>query len=178
MLRSLHQLLDPLPARPDRTTMKFRQTLVVGLGSPHGDDQAGWLATDALAQRFPPNDPVLRKANSASELLDWIDGVGRLIIVDACLGLNRPGEFRCWRWPHRAMAIGKWAGSHDMPLAAVLDLAHRLGRLPPRVEVWGIQSGEQQLGDDLSAAVRDALPYLVDAIVESLHEVTPCTNDH
>ena len=48
-LRSVHQLRDSLAEAEDREIM----SLIVGLGSPHGDDQLGWVAIDRLRPRLP-----------------------------------------------------------------------------------------------------------------------------
>src|SRR5688572_26163325 len=49
-------------------------TLVVGIGSDHGDDRVGWLVADALQTRAPA-DVSVRHAKTPLDLLDWLDEI-------------------------------------------------------------------------------------------------------
>ncbi|MFV2065944.1 MAG: hypothetical protein ACC645_03120 [Pirellulales bacterium] len=58
-------------------------TRIIGLGSPHGDDQAGWLAVDRLAQ-IDELDAQPIALRITTDLLDYLDGCQHLILIDAC----------------------------------------------------------------------------------------------
>lgn len=58
------------------------RVLVVGVGSPHGDDQAGWRVADHVAAVLGGAIAV-RKASVPHDVLDWCDGRERLHLVDA-----------------------------------------------------------------------------------------------
>jgi hydrogenase maturation protease len=63
--------------------MKTLRILLAGLGSPHGDDQAGWLMVDELAEALSREDLVeCRKASIPIDLLDWIEPFDAVHIVD------------------------------------------------------------------------------------------------
>lgn len=82
------------------------ETLFVGVGSPHGDDRAGWLVADALSDLFGTDvstqasgtlnagglpsrkypSLAIRKTCIPADLLDWLDGAAKLIICDALCG--------------------------------------------------------------------------------------------
>ena len=94
------------------------RTLVAGIGSPHGDDQAGWLVADRLTRELHRDDVAVRKATSPTELLNWLDGTERLIVCDACCGLGNAGDVRRWPWPHDELFNAAWSGTHDLPLPA------------------------------------------------------------
>jgi hydrogenase maturation protease len=57
-------------------------TLVVGIGSPHGDDQAGWRVIDLLSQSAP-RACQLSRAKVPHELLDGLGDVELMHVVDA-----------------------------------------------------------------------------------------------
>ena len=65
--------------------------MVMGLGSPHGDDQVGWCVIDNLEQ-----DGVvvaaLRKVKDPVDILEDLAGVERLFVVDACKSGGQPGS--------------------------------------------------------------------------------------
>lgn len=59
--------------------------LIAGIGSPHGDDQAGWAVIDHLSSRLDSAQPnvTLRRIKVPHELIDHLDGVNDLHLVDA-----------------------------------------------------------------------------------------------
>jgi len=143
-----------------------KRTLIAGVGSPHGDDEIGWLVVDEL-RRLEPSWNIVRLATPA-ELLDRLEGVERLIVCDACQGSGPVGSFHTWRWPSAELMLLRFAGTHDLGLVAALEWARVLGRLPPEVLVWGVETGpttpEKQTPSNLkglaivvSQAVRDSL---------------------
>ncbi len=142
-------------------------TLFVGIGSPHGDDRAGWLVADALAESEPlmqaggQAEVSVRKALTPVDVLDWLDDVRRLIVCDAVRGAGSAGTLYRWRWPDASLGHVRSAGSHDVGLAAALTRAASLGWLPADVVVWGVEAGQGDAGGGLSPAVELALPGLI-----------------
>ena len=161
--------------------MTHANVLTVGIGSPHGDDQAGWLVAERLAADPQHHRIAIRQAASPAELLDWLDGVDCLIVCDACRGLGRVGALRRWTWPARALADASWSGSHDFSLTTALQLAERLGRLPPRVVIWSVEAAAGKAFGAPSPEVAAALPRLVARLTDeigccALSRDEPCTN--
>ena len=136
----------------------------VGLGSSHGDDQAGWLAARGLAERTGSAQYDVRQAATPADLLNWLDGAKRLIVCDGCRGIGEPGAVKRWNWPTEQLADISWSGSHDFPLPAVLQLAERLGRLPVQTEVWGIETVSAKPLAEPCNAVRAAVDRVVDQL--------------
>lgn len=160
--------LSPKTARP---------TLFVGLGSSHGDDQAGWLVADALigagpfagalAGDLPPI--TVRAARHPAQVLDWLEGIERLFVCDAVSGAGLPGQIRTWRWPDPQIQFARSGGSHDLGLSAVLELAAQLNRLPREIVIWGIEISETAPGaSGLSPELKAALPEAIRQIAAAL----------
>jgi hydrogenase maturation protease len=139
------------------------QTLVVGIGSPHGDDQAGWLVAVKLAARQTAI--TVRRAQVPVDLLDWLDGVERLIVCDACEPAGQPGSIRHWIWPAELTPL-RAVSSHGLDIASVLSLAETLGKLPSQVHVWGIEAAHCEPGDEVSPVVMCAVERIATAIHE------------
>ncbi len=59
--------------------------LIAGIGSPHGDDRAGWAVIDHLSSRLNSSQPnvTVRRIKVPHELIDHLDGVNELHLVDA-----------------------------------------------------------------------------------------------
>lgn len=120
--------------------MNPQACLIVGIGSRHGDDQAGWQVIDLLAESNFDSVAQLKKASVPHDLLDWMDGCNSLHIVDAC----DSGE-DVQRYDHsisQASRACRAANSHQFDITRTLELAKSLDRLPPRITLWAIP-GEQ-----------------------------------
>ena len=140
---------------------------IIGLGSPFGDDRAGWAAVAALAAApLPPGVEAIFCANPATELLPALRGARRVVLVDAVAGGDPGAIVRGDRAALRASRAG--VSSHGLALDAVLDLAAALGELPPEVGLVGVATGPADAGPaaDLSAPVAAAVPALAHAALE------------
>jgi Ni,Fe-hydrogenase maturation factor len=154
----------------NRTNNVRDKTLVVGIGSPHGDDQAGWKVIEQLELRRLPG-VELRRAAVPHDLIDWIGEHTELHIIDGCATSDRAGhsEGQCherfamvgdatggvrslqFKDSRRATSFTtslerplqlRSVGSHHIDVFAVLELAACLDLLPEAVVVWAIP-GEQ-----------------------------------
>lgn len=157
----------------------LRDLLVVGIGSPHGDDAIGWIITQELSRSLPHArsiDPIgraaFRELRTPLDLVDWLDKPkgddrpARLVVIDAVVSPMPVGHLQVWVWPKIGWEMRRASGSHDIPLADALAIAERLGRLPPRVEILGINVGDApttpQFG--LSHGLRSLLPTIANEV--------------
>ncbi len=132
-----------------------RTTLIVGIGSHHGDDRFGWLTVESLAKKSDERFDV-RMARSPSDLLNWTAGVKQLVICDACRGTAASGTIRRWSWPAADIEQTVFSGTHDLSLPIVLNLAAELGRLPAEVIVWAAEAKRFVPGDTSSSEIAAA----------------------
>lgn len=144
-------------------------TLVVGIGSPYGDDQAGWIIVQQLRNLHNSTHSTIRQAAAPANVLDWLDKVERLIICDACEGLGCIGAAHRWQWPTEDFPNNNWRGTHDLSLPVVLQLAQKLGRLPARVEIWGIEGAKRGVEESMSSEVSEAAAKLAMQIASELN---------
>lgn len=134
---------------------------MVGVGAPaRGDDSVGLHVVRRLAeQRLPPGWSVSEVAGGWLSLLDLLEGVGRLVVVDACdVGLEPGTVFEMD--PLSLTPLGAPGGlGHALGLGEVLDLARALGRpVPAEVRVLVVQVGALTgLGEVCSPAVAAAI---------------------
>jgi hydrogenase maturation protease len=144
-------------------------TVVAGVGSPFGDDQAGWRLVEMLQRR--PNLPAgLIKVHEATQLLDALDGCSKLIVVDACRGVCTVGAVTRLEWPDPRIARRHSHSTHGVGVCDALRLAEQLGRLPPLVEIFGIEVGECEPGHEMCLEVLRAVEELADVIWGELRE--------
>jgi hydrogenase maturation protease len=146
------------------------ETLVIGVGSPNGDDGAAWAALEQLACRAEVQAAgeaiVLESLDrpGATVIGRW-QGVRKVVLVDAVRSGAPAGTL------HRIAAkdllsLGCAASSHGFGVAESIRLAIVLGALPEQLVILGIEAGAMAPGRaPLSPEVIRALPDLVDALV-------------
>jgi len=141
------------------------QIMVAGIGSPHGDDQAGWEMAREMELRKHSHVSV-KLARTPADLLDWINLGMDLLICDACQGVGEPGSIHQWEWPCGQLDEIRWSGTHQMSLTGVLALAEQLGRLPQHVRIWAIELHSNHSGETLSQKVQAGVFAAVESICE------------
>ena len=130
-------------------TSSKRWILVAGVGSPHGDDQAGWTAVERLQEQFdtPEGSPVsFVKLNTPVDLLELALKGQQVpsetwILIDACIA-GSPGTVHCWRWPELPFQTFAKTSTHALGLIDTLKLAETLEILPDTIWVCGIEVDE------------------------------------
>jgi hydrogenase maturation protease len=147
----------------------------LGVGSPHGDDAAGWRVVERLRQHSGLTAQL--KTIEPSQLLDHLDDCRRLILVDAYQSNQPPGTILRLQWPDSRLRSQRRRSSHALGLGDALALAETLGWLPPRVVVWGVEISRTEPGEDLTPEVCRVLPELERQVLQELACVTSEPND-
>ncbi len=165
-----------------------KRILIMGLGSPHGDDQAGWLTVRRIADRCDQRaDIVVRTAVIPMDLLDWLDDIDILHVCDACQRMPSNDRYHRIDWKSRqgstvrndnhpsVISAGREMnlltqrrGSHDFGLVEVLALAEATCGLPEFVTIWAIEGSGFQPGDEISEVTRTAAVDCADKLLTEL----------
>jgi hydrogenase maturation protease len=144
---------------------------VVGVGSPHGDDQVGWAVADRLADRELPSEVgVDRCAAPATEILPLVSGAQRVILVDAVDTGQAAGTVGTWRG-REILGVPGAVSSHGLDLGQVLALGTSLGMLPEDVTLYGIAVDPAACRPGtggMTAAVSQAVCFVADRIAQVL----------
>lgn len=141
----------------------MKATYVIGVGSPSGDDQAGWLVAQALENRLPPGVILTQLDRPGSALIPLLEKAGRVVLIDAMQGSGSPGtihHFRNDEWEDYRQGLS----SHGLGVFDALMLARELGCLPESIELYGIEIGSSVLGDIPSEPIIAATAQLVEKI--------------
>ena len=139
---------------------------MVGLGSPHGDDRAGWRLVDWLRSQDVPDGVDAVAAADVCDLVEFCQGCHTLILVDACRSGQPAGTVSRYEWPDPRIECHRRHSTHDLSVPEALQLAEQLGRLPPRVVVYGIEIEDCRPGTELSPVIERTLPELGAALWE------------
>ncbi|HAW27391.1 MAG TPA: hypothetical protein DCY03_04620 [Planctomycetaceae bacterium] len=144
------------------------QIMIAGIGSPHGDDQAGWEVARKIERRNY-NHVCVKLARTPADLLDWIDPAMDLLICDACQGAGEVGSVHQWEWPCGQLDEIRWSGTHQMSLVGVLALASQLGKLPQHVQIFGIELQSPHSEETISDIVQSGVIAAVELICEKMN---------
>ena len=156
--------------------MKAQSALVVGLGSPdRGDDAVGTAVARAVAALALPGVEVVEHEDP-TDLVELWSGRDPVVVVDAVWSGAAPGTLHVLVTGagHPPLAEPAWArtgrgGTHAFGLAAAIELARVLRRLPRSVVLVGVEAEAFEHGTALSPAVAAGLPAAVRAVVDALH---------
>ena len=142
----------------------MKRTAIVGVGSPTGDDRAGWIALEALEAQFTAPERAAAGVTTAvldrpgAALLEYLRDVERAVVVDALRG-GVPGSLVLLRVDHLQRDAAR-TSTHGIGVAEALALGAALKLLPPELVVIGITIDECSAAAEVSAPVRRAAPLL------------------
>lgn len=115
---------------------------ILGIGSPSGDDQAGWLVVDALRARGVEAGGRIALAKldrPGASLLARLEGADHVILVDALQSDGTPGEIHRWIDVDWSLA-GADLSSHGFGVLAALALARRSAACRSGSRSWASRS--------------------------------------
>jgi len=143
------------------------QTIILGLGNELlGDEGVGVHAARLLQeQKLPAGTRVVEVGTAILDALPEFEHADRIIVLDAMKDGRSPGTvYRIPLADCRGSAC--IASMHGFDIFRVMALAGR-SDLPP-VMVFGMEPAELGWSMQLSPAVRESLPYLLEAVREEL----------
>jgi hydrogenase maturation protein HypF len=112
---------------------------IIGIGSPFGDDAAGLAVARMLAKSPPPNCEVIAADRPGTALVDLLDGANAAILIDAVRSGAPPGTVHEFTFDELGGCAERFVSSHDLGVAATIQLAQKLGRAPSVGRVIGIE---------------------------------------
>ena len=143
---------------------------ILGIGSPSGDDQAGWLTVDALLAEgvHTEGEVIIEKLDRpGASLIGLLGDATRVILIDAMQSQDAVGRIRHFGaedWP----AYRHGLSSHGLGVLDALALARELGSLPPRLDLYGIEIGSANPGEPASKPIQAAARQLARMIAADL----------
>jgi hydrogenase maturation protease len=145
--------------------------VVLGVGNTlMQDDGIGVRAVEALVESYdlPPNVRVVDGGVAGLRCLSEFEGASDLLIIDAVSGKGPPGSIYRLTPEDLSVRHGPFLSAHEVGIVELISIARMLGKLPT-VWILGVQPQEvREVGLDLTPALRDALPRVVEAAVGEL----------
>lgn len=152
-------------------------TVIIGIGNrDRADDGAGPALVDRLAAAGLAGVRLAVAPGDMLSVLDLLDGASVAILVDAMKAGLEAGAVRrldVSSSPFKG-ELSAFASSHVIGLGDAIELARTLGRLPPRVILYGVEARDFTPGHGLSGPVEAALVELE----HKIREDCACTKPH
>jgi len=147
------------------------KTLVLGIGNILlRDDGVGvWVAEKLRRQfRFPESVTIIEGGTLGLDLLPQLDGVERLLIVDAVRHGGAPGELVRLEGREVPAVLGHKLSPHQVGVQDLLAAAQLMGLEFSNLVLWGIEPESLDPGTGFSSRVGESLPRLVTNVIEEL----------
>lgn len=157
----------------------MKRVLIAGIGNILlGDDGVGpfvvrWLKS---VYTFAEGVDVEDLGTPALDFIDHIAGLDALIVIDSVDNLRAPGTITLYR-KHELLKNGSLirVDTHSPAITESLLAADIFFGMPPReVLLVGVTAGSYKAGCELGAAVRDAVPVAVKAVLAELDRIGLC----
>ena len=146
------------------------ETLVIGVGNSYrGDDGAGIAVARKLAEQRLPGVRVMEMNGEGTSLVEAWKDAPSVLLVDAVSSGAVPGTIHRFDTQAGPLPTGlEHRSSHSFGVAEAVEVARALGRLPPRLVIYGIEGKNFSPGRDLSAEVEGAVEEVASRLVSEI----------
>lgn len=144
---------------------------IIGIGNDYRrDDAAGLEVIRRLKERGIEPAALAEHAGESVSLLEAWRGAAAVILVDAVASGAPPGTLHRLEAGRQPLPARFFRGStHAFSLADAVELGRALGRLPPRLDVYGIEGREFSSGTGLTPEVARAVNEAAEQIFLEFH---------
>jgi hydrogenase maturation protease len=149
----------------------MQSILVLGLGNlVMSDDSIGVRVVQGLMARyrFPPGVVLLDGGTLGLDLLPHLEGVDRLLVVDAVETGSAAGTLVRLAGDDIPLALATKVSPHQMGLKDLLTVADLQGHSPGEMVLWGVQPGSIEMAMELSPEVAAAAAPLEERVLQEL----------
>jgi hydrogenase maturation protease len=142
--------------------------LLIGVGNAfRHDDAAGLAVARGLKTARLAGYTILEQSGEGTALLEAWARADAVILIDAVRSRAAAGTIHCVdALTSRLPAKFLRCSSHAFGVAEAIELARALHRLPPALEIFGIEGQDFSPGTGLSAAVERAVAEVIARIHE------------
>jgi hydrogenase maturation protease len=153
--------------------MTAARHVVLGVGNEYrGDDGAGLAVAERLRARVPAGVSVVPCEQEPSRLIDAWEGAAAAIVIDAVRSGAAPGTVHRFDASADALPARFFRSStHAFGVGEAIELARALGKLPPRVLVYGVEGGSFDAGASLTPPVETGVDEAAAAVLADLEQL-------
>ncbi len=147
------------------------RTLVLGVGNILLQDEGvGVRVVEHLKEYYtlPEEVQVLDGGTMGLGLLSYLDGVDRLLVIDAVDAGRPPGTVVRLTDGEIPAFLGRKLSPHQIGLADLLSVAQLRDLMPRRVVLIGVQPDSLEVGLELSPTVGGQMPLIVETVLKEM----------
>jgi len=128
------------------------------------------LIRELEKMKLPPNLELIDGGVGSLDILLSLENIDKLIIIDALKGGGAPATvYRIDYQELEAEIDFNNLSLHQLSLLEVLSLIKKLGKLPPKVLIIGVEPKEISPGLNLTSRLKEKLPYILGVILKECH---------
>ncbi|RII31470.1 MAG: hydrogenase expression/formation protein [Geobacter sp.] len=145
--------------------------LVLGVGNlVMGDDGAGVRVVQRLQSeyRMPGHVEIMDGGTLGLDILPRLDGVGRLLMVDAVETGHGPGTCVRLAGEEIPLVLENRISPHQMGIRDLLGVARLIGSLPQEIVLIGVQPGNIEMGTELTPDVEAKVDVMLSNTLKEL----------
>ena len=136
---------------------------IICCGNPErGDDGAGAMVAQRLRD-FGVEAEI--RSGEALELIEAWGGADNVVVVDAVETGASLGTVHLWDGRNASFPADDSASTHGLGVSAAIRLARVLGRLPERLQIYGIEGRRFEYGTEVSPELKPAVEHVVDRLM-------------
>lgn len=145
---------------------------VLGIGSPHGDDQIGWVLVDELQKLSPHPDMYWEKVSApVTSLVNQLSAYDYILAIDAAEIARAPGESILIQNAAGALEQQEsLVSSHSMGLLESWQLARALNMKLPTISLFLVQMEQSEPMKPISASLETKIPDMLEELATVLAE--------
>jgi hydrogenase maturation protease len=164
-----------MPSNSGTSAGPGRRILVLGVGNSILKDEGFGVhvVQELIKQRdslgIPPNVELVDGATLGLDLLYYMEGRDKIILIDIVNAGAEPGEIFKFT-PHdiKTKSFINKVSMHQVTLFDVLTMAEVTDSLPDEVVLITVQPGEIDWGEELTPAVEAQIPKVIELILKEL----------
>ena len=144
--------------------------LILGVGSILlRDEGVGVRLVEALSKRkLPPGVELVDGGTASVELIDYIRGRKKVVIIDAVEGGQEPATIYRFKDTDVDGVERPQLSLHDIGLLENLALVKYLDKPPEEMIIFGVEPKDMSVGLELSPEVAKVIPRLIELVIEEI----------
>jgi hydrogenase maturation protease len=151
--------------------VKEKGVLVLGVGNLLlKDEGVGVHVVQRLRKMdIPGHVEVVDGGTSGLDLLEWIEGREKVVVIDAVKSGGTPGTIYRFSGEDIKERSKPWLSLHEIDVTDLLKLADMLGVEKPEIVVIGIEAKDiESLDLDLSAEIEVQIPKIIEQVMKEI----------
>jgi len=145
------------------------RVVVVGIGNLLLKDEGiGVHVAQALERISLPNAFEVIDGGTSPDILPLLEGVDKLIIVDAAQGGGQPGDIYRFTIDRLSLEDSISTSVHQIGLMETIMMTMALGIAPEETVIIGVEPKEIDWGLDLSPELENKIPEIIAMVHEEL----------